>query len=60
MSAPTNNLVYHIGLISDTSSPPASLIVRPSIMYMVAAKKSGPTRRNTPWTMKGPHDALSK
>jgi hypothetical protein len=28
----TKMRVYHVGLMSETSSPPASLMVRPSIM----------------------------
>ena len=59
-SAVTKIRVYHIGLINETSSPPASLMVRPSIIYIVAAKKRGPMRRNTPCVMNDPHASLSK
>jgi hypothetical protein len=52
--------VYQVGLINETSSPPASLIVRPSIIYIVAAKNKGPMRRKTPWVMKDAQAWLSK
>jgi hypothetical protein len=59
-SAVTKMRVYHTGLINETSAPPACMMVRPSIMYMDAAKKRGPIKRSTPWVMKAPQASLSK
>jgi hypothetical protein len=60
MSAVTKIRVYHRGLTLDTFSAPAYRTVRPSIMYTVAAKKSGPMSNSVPWMMNGAQAVLSK
>ena len=54
MSPPTKILVSQLCLTIEYGSPSVSWMMRPSCMYIVAAKRAGATRTSMVSTMYGP------